>query len=84
MINLNNTPSRGPLRESDMVHRIVKPLPAGLDYQGRYETRPEPAEASTDIGADDDSQFGALGAVRSWAWIIAPWVIIGLVAWWLS
>lgn len=28
-------------------------LPAGCDQQGRHDTRPEPAEACTELGADD-------------------------------
>lgn len=36
------------------IYRIDthRPLPAGCDQQGRYETRPMPAEACTDVGAD--------------------------------
>lgn len=30
-------------------------LPAGCDDQGRWHTRPDPAEASTEVGADDDA-----------------------------
>lgn len=30
-------------------------LPAGCDQQGRWPTRPEPAEAATHVGADEDA-----------------------------
>ena len=48
-----------------------KLLPAGCDQQSRYPTRPQPAEACTEIGADDNSpgESMVLG------------VLYGLVAW---
>jgi len=62
-MNCNDTPALGLLTEADLdaaelrrsvtEHRL---LPAGCDQQGRFATRsfgqPEPAEAASEIGAD--------------------------------
>ena len=40
-------------------------LPAGLDYQGRYATRPMPAEACTDLGTDTRPAALSMQAHRS-------------------
>lgn len=56
MANLNDTPSAGPLTAADL-HRVTL-LPTGCDMQGRYATRPMPAEACTEIGAEPDPYDG--------------------------
>jgi hypothetical protein len=55
-VNLNDTPSAGPLVAADM-HRVTV-MHAGLDYQGRHQTRPMPAEACTELGHEDDPYDG--------------------------
>ena len=37
------------------IDRVIASRAAGLDQQGRHPTRPIPAEACTEIGADDYS-----------------------------
>lgn len=58
-MNLNNSKSLGSLLEADLdeaqAERSPAPrIPRGLDYQGRYPMEFMPAEACTDIGADDE------------------------------
>ena len=55
-------------------------MPAGLDQQGRYKTRPLPAEACTEIGANDDNgppatRAGLLLVLAPWLVAIASWVL---------
>jgi len=37
------------------IDRVIAARAAGLDQQGRHITRPIPAEAATELGADDYS-----------------------------
>ena len=62
MVNLQDTPSAGPLVAADM-HRVTV-MPAGLDYQGRQQTRPIPAEACTEIGADGRDDYDGTAVFR--------------------
>ena len=44
-----------PLTEADLdaaIARQRRPLPAGCDQQGRFDTRPHAAEAATEIGVE--------------------------------
>lgn len=56
MSNLN-TPAiyTGPLTAGDLdtATNTGRILPHGCDQQGRYQTRPWPAEACTEVGHDD-------------------------------
>ena len=64
------------LTESDLDKAIAyRLLPAGGDEHSRHPTRPDPAEACTELGADDvahgaldhrprEEEVGAEGAVR--------------------
>ena len=77
------------------VQMIEARLPAGLDYQGRYQPRPfvdtmpapqpQPAEACTELGADDEGC--ALPGARLGALIVittgVPF-LLALVSWALS
>jgi hypothetical protein len=72
MINLQDTPSGGPLTADDLaryraMHRAY--IPTGCDQQGRYL---QAAEACTDLGADDDLAC-ASGIVRAVLWSLAIW-----------
>ena len=79
MINLQDTPSGGPLTADDLaryraMHRAY--IPAGCDQQGR---QPQAAEACTDLGADDDLA-AASGIVRAVLWSLALYAV-GITAW---
>lgn len=74
-MNVNDTPSGGPLTPADLaryraLHRPY--IPAGCDQQGR---QPQPAEACTDIGADEDDLACAAGIVRAVLWSIAIYAV---------
>ena len=43
-------------------------LPVGCDKQGRYITRPMPAEACTEVGCDEPD-FTAAAVARSLFWL---------------
>ena len=58
------------------MHRIQ---PAGLDEQGRYETRLSPAEASTEVGANQDNQADKLDDVVASVWFFGI-LAVALVA----
>lgn len=68
-MNLNNSKSLGSLTAADLdeaqAERSPAPriprIPMGLDYQGRYPVAyaPAPAEACTELGADDAHGEGA-------------------------
>ena len=66
LLNMSDRPLYAPLRTDDEI----KPMPFGLDQQGRHRTRQRPdfcdtyptgpapldgAHAATDVGADDDT-----------------------------
>jgi hypothetical protein len=79
MINLQDTPSGGPLTADDLaryraLHRPY--IPTGCTQQGRY---PQAAEACTDLGADDDLAC-ASGIVRAVIWSLAFWAV-GTLMW---
>jgi hypothetical protein len=78
MVNLQDTPSAGPLTADDLaryraLHRAHVPL--GCDQQGRY---PQAAEASTELGADDDDLACASGIVRAVMWTLAAYLLAAL------
>ncbi len=80
MMNLNDTPSGGPLTAADLaryraMHRPY--IPSGCDQQGRH---PQAAEACTDVGVDDDDLACASGIVRALVWSLAIYAV-GIVAW---
>jgi hypothetical protein len=71
MVNLQDTPSGGPLTAEDLaryraLHRPY--IPTGCDQQGRHH---QAAEACTDIGVDDDDLAAASGIVRAVLWSLA-------------
>lgn len=67
------------LTERELDQRIAdKLLPPGCDQQGRYATRPEPAEACTEIGHDFTA--GQIDYLRVIVWIGSPVLMIGLIA----
>ena len=79
MINLNNTPSSGPLTPADLErwraqHRPY--MPEGCDQQGQ---RPQAAEACTDVGADEDDLAGASGILRAVMWSLMFWFVVACV-----
>ena len=61
------------------LHRRQHPpyIPRGLDHQGRH---PEAAEASTDMGVDDDALACASGIVRALLWALAIWLVGAIAA----
>ena len=59
--------------DGSISHRLIRAKAVGLDQQGRYEIRPQPAEACTEIGAD---VIGERAAAFIWVAIAA----LGLVA----
>ena len=78
MTNVQDTPSAGPLTAEDLaryraLHRPY--IPAGCDQQGRLQ----PAEACTEVGADDDDLACATGIVRAVCWSLAIWAVGALV-----
>lgn len=80
-MNMNDTPSAGPLTAADLaryraLHRPHVPL--GCDQQGRH---PQAAEACTDMGADpdDDDLACASGIVRGVIWSLAAYLVVWLV-----
>ena len=79
MINLQDTPSGGPLTADDLaryraLHRPF--IPHGCDQQGRH---PQAAEACTEVGADDDDLACATGIVRAVIWSGAIYSALVLV-----
>ena len=79
MINLQDTPSGGPLTADDLaryraLHRPY--IPQGCDQQGRH---PQAAEACTEVGADDDDLACATGLVRAVIWSVAIYSALVLV-----
>ena len=79
-MNLNDSKSLGSLLEADLdeaqAERSPAPrIPRGLDYQGRYPQAYEPAEACTEIGADDAPRAGEGAGVILW-----PLAVIAAVA----
>jgi hypothetical protein len=81
MVNLQDTPSAGPLTADDLaryraLHRAY--IPAGCDQQGRH---PQAAEACTDLGADDDLACAG-GIVRAVLWSLALYAV-GTLMWML-
>lgn len=55
---------------------MTKLMPAGLDQQGRYETRPIPAEAATEVGADDSPRNGARWGVLL---VLLGWPVVFVI-----
>ena len=79
MINLQDTPSGGPLTADDLaryraLHRPY--IPQGCDQQGRH---PQAAEACTEVGDDDDDLACATGLVRAVQWSLAIYAALVLV-----
>jgi hypothetical protein len=80
MMNLNDTPSGGPLTAADLaryraLHRPY--IPSGCDQQGRH---PQAAEACTDMGVSDDALAAASGIVRALLWSLAIYAA-GIATW---
>ncbi len=46
-------------------------MPAGCDQQGRYQTRPVPAEACTEVGHDEGDDFGIFIGLKNAALMTA-------------
>lgn len=88
-MNLNDSRSLGTLTEADLdeaqAQRSPAPrvprIPRGLDYQGRYPMEFMPAEACTDIGADDAPRAGEGAGVLLWPLgVIAAVAIVAFLA----
>jgi hypothetical protein len=80
MVNLQDTPSGGPLTADDLaryrgLHRPY--IPEGCDQQGRHQ---QAAEACTDVGVDDDDLACASGIVRALMWSLVMW-FVGACMW---
>ena len=80
MLTIDEQPI-GPLTAADLRpyqnwHDTVM-MPAGCDQQGRYATRPMPAEACTDIGAEDNgppvTRAGLFLVLLPWVLAVAGW-----------
>lgn len=81
MVNLQDTPSGGPLTAEDLaryraLHRPY--IPEGCDQQGRHQ--PQAAEACTDVGCDDDDLAAASGIVRALIWSLGLYSV-GVLTW---
>ena len=81
MLTIDEQPI-GPLTAADLRpyqtwQDYEAPLPAGCDQQGRYATRPMPAEAYTDIGAEDNgppvTRAGLFLVMLPWVLAVAGW-----------